>query len=326
MSFHLMRVKSGGEVVDSITGHDVCRAENLAGSGLLSEQHLNLIGVASCWGAQDHGCSLGPAAIRASGLLPQMTRRGRRLRWREEVRPSFTPASAEDQLPVVTETCRLLADSTAAVVATGEPFVVFGGDHSCAIGSWSGVAASPACSRLGLLWIDAHMDSHTPATTPSGAVHGMPLACLLGEGPSSLLELSARTPVLCPERTVLFGVRSYEAGEANLLHAKGVRVYFMEEIRTRGVAVCLREAMAVLSERSDCLGVSIDLDAIDPADAPGVGSPEAGGLAAAPLLEAMAEVFAQQELVGLEIAELNPSRDMEGKTTALAVKLVDVLF
>jgi hypothetical protein len=153
-----------------------------------------------------------------------------------------------------------------------------------ATGTWSGAAAAlRPRGALGLLWIDAHMDAHRPHTSPSGNLHGMPLACLLGHGEPALATL-AGAPALAPAHVCLVGVRSYEAEEAQLLEQLGVRVFLMDEVRRRGLPAVLREAHAVVTRGTAGFGVTLDVDAVDPQEAPGVGTPAPGGLRAGSLL------------------------------------------
>jgi arginase len=199
--------------------------------------------------------------------------------------------------------------------------VVIGGDHSCAIGTWKGIARALAPrGPLGLVWIDAHMDAHTPETSPSGMLHGMPLACLLGHGdPRLALEPAA---ALDPGRLCLVGVRSFESGEASLLERLGVRVFRMREIERRGLAPVMAEALAIARNGSGGYGVSLDLDAIDPRDAPGVGTAVRHGIRAAELRELFGRLAQDPALDALEIAEYNPARDRGGATARLIGDIV----
>jgi arginase len=217
-------------------------------------------------------------------------------------------------------------------LSAGDFPLVIGGDHSCAIGTWSGVGAAlkqgeNKDARLGLIWFDAHMDAHTPATSPSQALHGMPLACLLGYGDAHLTDLmdhgvgEKHRPVLRPEDVCLIGVRSFEWGEAALLHQLGVRVYFMAEVRERGLPEIVREALLRVRRETDGFGVSIDLDVLEPAEEPGVGSPVPGGIALHDMLEALAWVRATSGLKALEIVEYNPYSDHHFDTAAAVADL-----
>ena len=166
------------------------------------------------------------------------------------------------------------------------------------------------------------MDSHTPATSPSGAVHGMPLACLLGYGPPSLVALGGPGPKLRPENVCLVGVRSFEPEEAHLLDELGVRIFDMDEIERHGLNVVMGEALDLCQRNTAGFGLTLGLDAINPVHAPGVGSPESGGICGKDLAKSLEQIGDHPNLVGVEIAEFNPDRDVERKTAALVYRLL----
>jgi len=201
------------------------------------------------------------------------------------------------------------------------PFVV-GGDHSCAVGTWSGVHQhyKEKNQDIGLIWVDAHMDSHTPQTTLTGNVHGMPLATLMGYGDSRLCNLLGDSPKLRPENVILLGIRSYEEAEASLLQSLGVRIYFMEEVQERSIDVILREAFNNLSARVS-VGLSIDVDAFDPQFAPGVGTPEPNGINLNAFIKALIALD-HSKICGVEIAEYNPTLDKNNLTQEAMMKLI----
>ena len=288
--------------------------------------HLRLLGAASCWGARDRRCDLGPELLHGMGLQRTLRAAGCDAVWQAMVHPPQTPLLT-DIYDVVADLCQRLAAEVAAAVRAATPFAVLGGDHSCAIGTWSGAAAAlPNRRPLGLIWIDAHMDSHTPETSVSGAVHGMPLASLLGYGDPRLSAVQFAGPKLFAEHVCLVGVHSYEPAEAEFLRQHKVRVYFMDEVRERGLSAVMNEAYERVARDTAGFGVSIDLDAIDPRDAPGVGSPEPGGIAAADLLQALAPLSAKPGLLGIEIAEFNPARDRNDETARVIVRLIEDFF
>ena len=285
---------------------------------------VEIVGVACGEGAQDKRCGAGADALRASGLVSRLQTHGLSAAWGEIIRPAA--ASRDSPLQAVHGVCRRLAQRVQAIVAHGKLPVVVGGDHSCAIGTWKGVASAlRARGPLGLIWIDAHMDAHTPQTTPSGALHGMPLACLLGCGDERLTNLVDGARLL-PQHVCLIGVRSFETGEAALLRRLGVRVFFMHEVARRGFAAVMREALAIATAGTAGFGVTLDLDVIDLQDAPGVGSPVRGGLRAAELTAALALLQGHPALAGVEIAEYNPQRDRLGVTANLAGELLQAML
>ena len=273
---------------------------------------VKLIGVASGLGARDHGCEDGPLFLRElqvfqGGDIP--------VSWEDMLRPDAGIASP---VAATTELCVRLADRVQGVLDSGHFPLVVGGDHSCAIGTWSGVHQwLGARGPLGLIWIDAHMDSHTLDTTPSGALNGMPLACLLGYGEQALTAVVTAEPKLRPEHVCLLGVRSFEEGEGALLKKLGVRVISMEEIRKRGVTATLADAMAVARNGTAGYGVSLDLDVLDPAEEPGVGSPVPDGLLCSELEQALRLLRDDPAMLAMEIVEYNPHHD-RGLLTARA--------
>jgi arginase len=282
-----------------------------------------IIGVASGWGAPNRGCEDGPQALQASGILQCLNNiEGRSAPSFEMLRISDI-VQDQDALSHVADIDQRLAALVADQLKKHILPIVVGGDHSCAVGTWSGVrAAVPPNQEFGLIWVDAHMDSHVPDTSPSGALHGMPLACLLGEGPAPLTALAGPTPKLRPQHTCLIGVRSFERGEQVLLERLGVRVFFMEEVRARGFAAVWEEAVRHVAQAEGGYGLTIDLDAIDPRDAPGVGTPESDGIAGDDLIRAVRHLHDNAELLAVEIAEYNPHVDQGRVTLRLLRRLI----
>ncbi|MCX7126246.1 MAG: arginase [Gammaproteobacteria bacterium] len=174
-------------------------------------------------------------------------------------------------LPDVVNLSEKLADSTRKSVLDQRFFITLGGDHSAAIGSWSG-AANAIEGDLGLIWFDAHMDSHTPQTSLTQNIHGMPLAILLGEGEAELTSVLSPKKKLKPENVVLIGIRSYEEGEAQLLKKLGVTIFYMDDIKKIGMHEVIKKTLEIVTKNTVCFGISIDLDGFDPIDAPGVGT------------------------------------------------------
>lgn len=201
--------------------------------------------------------------------------------------------------------------------------LVVGGDHSCAIGTWSGVHRRVQ-SPLGMLWIDAHLDSHTPETTETGAIHGMPLAVLLGEGVPELTSLQGPTPSLDPLRTVVFGVRSFEPAEREFLLDRNVRIYTMTEIRARGFQVTWAEACERVT--AGIFGISLDLDAMDPSAIAATGYQIPGGLFPEELLEGLNHISHSEGLRGFEIVEYNRELDSNDQTARWMVDCFGVVL
>lgn len=276
---------------------------------------VDLIGYASGLGARDAGCAEGPAALRAL-----MGERHAQARWRTLLSPGL---GSQDTAREVARLGARLAEEVSACLAEGVFPVVVGGDHSCAVGTWSGAwRALAGRGPLGLVWIDAHLDAHTPETSPSGALHGMPLACLLGYGDPALTGCGGPGPKLDPAHVCLVGARSFEPEEAALLLHLGVRVFSMAEVRRRGLEEVLEEALSICGRGSAGFGLSVDLDAFEPEEAPGVGTPAPGGLKAKEAVEALSRVAEDPRLIALEVAELNPTLDLDGRTVRLAQRLI----
>jgi arginase len=236
------------------------------------------------------------------------------------------PRIGRDRWASLADLARRVGDEVARTLVAGDFPVVIGGDHSCALGTWSGVARTlNGRGPLGLLWIDAHMDSHTPETSASHAIHGMPLAALLGHGQPALVALAGKRPVLRPEHVCLLAARSFEEEEAMLLERLSVQIISADEVHQRGLSISLVEARERVAMGSAGFGVSLDLDAIDPFYAPGVGSPEPDGLDGRYLISQLAPILADHRLLALEIAEYNPDRDRDQTTLRLIAEVITQL-
>lgn len=279
-----------------------------------------IIGAAIGVGAQDTRCQYGPDRLCEAGIIDRLQGLSPAIVWDRFVRPDMTIEDSDAPAQIVAF-CERLAAVVGPIVAQDQRVWVVGGDHSCAIGTWSG-ASTGLDGPLGLIWLDAHMDSHTPATSPSGAVHGMPLACLLGCGPASLVELGGPSPKLRPQNVCLVGVRSFEPEEARLLHELGVRIFHIDEVERRGLSVVMHEALDRCQRQTAGFGLTIDLDVIDPVDAPGVGSPESSGICGKDLAKSLEQIGDHPNLVGVEIAEFNPDKDIDSKTAELVYRLL----
>lgn len=282
---------------------------------------VNLIGFACGMGASNSDCAYGPEVLKKMGLSRVLQDRGVNAKWKCFLKTSIQGLDKQLRIDYLSFQYRILAQAVAKSVRQHERFAVIGGDHSCAIGTWSGAAHQiQKLGPLGLIWIDAHMDSHTFITSHSGALHGMPLACLLGYGDRRLTSILSVGTKIAPQHVCLVGVRSFEAEEAQLLKRLGVKIIFMQEIKQRGLFSALKEALTIVNQGTAGFGLSIDLDSIDPLEVPGVGTPELGGLSSKELLDAL-KIFPQQRsLLGIEIAELNPTLDQKLITAKLVIK------
>jgi len=227
-------------------------------------------------------------------------------------------------LNVIEPLCATLADRVCEDLDAGLTPLVLGGDHSLAMGSIAGVARHHRArgERVGVIWVDAHTDMNVPETSPSGNIHGMPLAVLLGHGPPSLLAIGGDAPSLHVEDVAIIGVRDVDRSETSLVHTSGVRVYPMSEIDRRGIGAVIDEAIELVSRHTTGIHLSFDLDGVDPRDAPGVGTPVHGGLSFRESHFICEAVAATQRLTSMDMVELNPTRDHQNKTAELAVWLI----
>lgn len=290
----------------------------------MSKKMVNLIGYASGLAAATATTSSGPLIMQQSPELNKLINKNLVLNWQEIIAPDLQPGS--DKISSIITVCNQLAIQVASLLKAKQTFAVLGGDHSCAIGTWSGAYyAIKNEGQLGLIWVDAHMDSHTPHTSRSGNIHGMPLACLMGYGLTSLTQILDKTPKIKPENLCLIGVRSFERGEAALLKELNVRIFFIEEVKERGVHEVMKEAIQIASQNTAGFGISIDIDSIDPTEAPGTGCPEPNGLSANKLCEALYEVAKTPGLIGFEIAEFDPNLDKNHQTEKLIARMIEIL-
>jgi arginase len=283
-----------------------------------------IIGAALDLGQGRRGVDMGPSAMRAAGLEERIRSLG------YEVRDDGNVASPEPEetavhderarfLPEILEICARIAGAVQEAVAGGETPLVLGGDHSVALGTLGGLAAAHGAG--GVLWIDAHSDINTPDTSPSGNVHGMPLAAALGLAGSAFEHHAWPLPAVEARRVALLGVRQLDEGERALLRQAGVRVFSMSEIDRIGIERAVREALDRVAGGA-FVHVSLDMDVLDPEIAPGVGTPVRGGLTYREAHLAL-ELVAESGLAGsLEVVEVNPILDRENTTAATAVELV----
>jgi arginase len=281
----------------------------------MMQRQIEMIGAAWGLGGADPGCAEAPGV-----LVPLLAQRLAACGMSALAGPILEPSPGERRKQfAVSRLCAQLAAAVAEARRRGRLPCVIGGDHSCAGGTWTGVARTVP-GALGLVWIDAHMDSHTPATSHTGRLHGMPLAWLLGQDDDPLYGLGAG--VLEPKHVCLVGVRSYEPEEDERLRRLGVRVIFMDEVRSRGIDAVLDEALDIATAGTSGFGVSIDLDVVTPEEAPNVGTPVAGGVTSAELARALQEVAGRPALAAIELVEYSPRLDRDGLTGRIAIELL----
>ena len=306
----------------------------LRGTQALPTRKIELIGVPLDLGAARRGVDMGPSAVRVAGLETRLEALGHELydAGNIEVEIAETRHLGEENaryLSEITETCTRAASIVSGALQNGSTPLIIGGDHSVAAGSVSGVADfyHQQNQRIGLLWIDAHADMNTPETSPSGNVHGMPLAALLGLGPEALANICGWSPKLLPENTVLIGVRDIDSTEKeNIKRAGLTEVYTMRDIDERGLRTVMEEALRAAGRGTAGYHVSLDMDWIDPEDAPGVGTPVRGGATYREAHLAMEIIADHGRMLSFELVEVNPVIDEHNRTADLAVELICSAF
>ena len=306
----------------------------MPGSSKNSRQKtIHVIGVPMDLGSGRRGVDMGPSAIRIAGLNQQLRDMGHRV-----VDEGDLPIHNIEELKVgklrarflteITRANKVLAAKVARVMGLGHFPLVLGGDHSIAVGTISGIAkwARPKRRKVGVLWVDAHSDINTPATSPTGNIHGMPLAALLGLGPAELGAIAGRFAKVAPANVALVGIRSVDEGERRHLKRLGVNVYTMADIDRQGIHSVMEGALAQVTAGTDLVHVSFDLDSVDPSLAPGVGTPVKGGLDYREAHLIMELVAAAGVLTSLEIVEINPILDDRNTSAQFAVELIQSAF
>ncbi|MEO5561019.1 MAG: arginase [Dokdonella sp.] len=292
---------------------------------------ISLIGAPTDIGAGDRGASMGPEAMRVAGLATALAARGLDVIDRGNlsgpINPWLPPVDGYRHLDAVVAWNRAVLQAVGAELAQERLPILLGGDHCLAIGSIGAVArhCRENGKRLTVLWLDAHADFNTSSITPSGNIHGMPVACLCGFGPHALTELSGNSPAITPDRIRQIGIRSVDAGERKLVRDVGLEIFDMRYIDEVGMKRVMEEALLNLGEK-DHLHVSFDIDFLDPAIAPGVGTTIPGGPTYREAQLCMEMIADCGRLGSLDIMELNPSLDVRNQTAKVAVDLIESLF
>jgi arginase len=292
-------------------------------------RQLHAIGLANGHGGRHLGCEHSIKALQSSKILNSDRIP---LHWREIIAESVTGRQHSQLEGVIQNSKNLCAAIQKAMnegygIGEKEELVVFGGDHSCAIGTWSGVASSiRSYGDLGLIWIDAHLDSHTPESSPTGNLHGQPISHLLGHGNQKLKTIGDSLPKLKPENLVFVGIRSYEPEETEFLQKLGVKIFYDEDVTKRGINDCMSEAIERVSHKTYGFGMSIDLDGFRISDAPAVGTPEEGGIIASEFLSFI-QGHSMEKLLVTELVEFMPQKDDENKTSEkLIANLIEHIY
>jgi arginase len=290
-------------------------------------KRISILGVPISLGAGRWGVEAGDRAVRTAKLQQALTALGFDVR--EEGSLDVPHATNEGNprarfLAEIAGTCERLAQWQQARLAEGIIPLVIGGDHSIGAGTVAGTAAHyrERNGRIGLVWIDAHGDMNTPDTTPSGNIHGMSVAACIGLGARELTHLRGFAPKVDPRRVVIVGARDIDPGEFELIARHGVRVITMREIDERGMFMCMHEALERALDNTHGVHVSLDMDALDPSIAPGVGTPVLGGLTYREAHLALEMVADSERLVSMDVVEVNPMLDAQNLTAQMAVGLI----
>jgi arginase len=292
-------------------------------------QKIRIIGVPMDLGASRRGVDMGPSALRVAGLQARIKQLGHQVEdignisVKQPEEMSYGEKRAK-YLGEIAEACKDLGEAVEKSLAEGFLPLVLGGDHSIAAGAVSGVATHfrKEKKEVGYIWLDAHGDMNTPESSPSGNVHGMPLASVMGYGPPELTELMGFKPKVEPQNIVLVGVRDLDSQEKKLVKKSGVHVFTMRDIDERGMREVMSDALKYAMDDTAGIAVSLDMDFVDPSDAPGVGTPVRGGVTYREAHLAMEMIADSEAMASLEIVEINPVIDEHNRTALLGVELV----
>jgi len=292
-------------------------------------EKIRIIGVPMDLGASRRGVDMGPSALRVAGLQSRLKQLGRQV----EDSGNVSVPQAEEQpygekkaryLEEIAQTCKSLADMVRKALDEDMLPLVLGGDHSIAVGTIAGAAAhfNKKGKRIGVIWLDAHGDMNTPESSPSGNVHGMPLASIMGYGPPELTEIAGFKPMVEPRNVALVGTRDLDAKERRFAKESGVHVFTMRDIDERGMREVMAEAIRFATDDTAGIAVSLDMDFVDPSDAPGVGTPVRGGVTYREAHLALEMIADSRAMISFELVEINPVIDLHNTTALLGVELI----
>jgi arginase len=296
----------------------------------VERKQISIIGVPMDLGQARRGVDMGPSAIRYAGVVDRLEKLNYTIDDLGDIvigqpeKVTDTPESNLKNLKAVVEASEKLANTVDQAIQEGSFPLVLGGDHSIAIGTLAGVAKH--YKNLGVIWYDAHGDLNTAETSPSGNIHGMPLAVSIGLGHPLLTGIGGFEPKIKPENIVIIGARSLDDGEKELIRQTGIKVYTMHEIDRLGMTAVIEETINYLANRTDGVHLSLDLDGLDPHDAPGVGTPVTGGISYRESHLAMEMLEETKLITSAEFVEVNPILDDKNKTASVAVALMGSLF
>ena len=287
-------------------------------------KQISLIGVPMDFGQDLRGVDMGPAAVRYTGLISRLRQLGHTVRDRGDISIPIRddaeqePVQEKKYLEEITRICESIYALGRQVAKEGDFPLFVGGDHSIAVGTVAAVASEE--EPMGLIWIDAHGDINTPDTSPSGNIHGMPLAILMGEGHKALVNVGRPGPKIQPENVVMIGLRDLDPVEKMRLKHSGITIFTMRDIDEQGISSVANKAIMKFAHLKR-IHLTVDMDALDPVEAPGVGTPVPGGITyreAHLLMEILAD---SQKVASMDLVEINPILDVANKTAGLAVEL-----
>lgn len=296
----------------------------------MKNKEISIIGAPSDYGQLRRGVDMGPSAIRYADVSERLEALGYEIRDEGDIIVKRAMNNTQldtnlKNLKEVIEVCTQLSTKVSEVIGQGRFPLILGGDHSIAIGTLSGLAEH--YDNLGVIWYDAHADLNTPETSPSGNIHGMPLAVSIGLGDERLVTIGGSAPKIKPENIIIIGARSVDPGERDLIREKGIKVYTMHEIDRMGMTRIIEESIAYFKEREvDGVHLSLDLDGLDPLYTPGVGTPVPGGITYRESHLAMEMLEEEGIITSAEFVEVNPILDERNKTADVAVALMGSLF
>ncbi len=295
----------------------------------MPRSHIAIIGAPLDLGQGRRGVDMGPSALRVANLNARVAALGYVVDDRGNVPVEQAESAPEGHprakyLAQIAATCRRLALSVEETLSGGGVPLVLGGDHSVAVGTVSGVSHfhRQREQSIGLIWLDAHADMNTPESSPSGNVHGMPLACIVGRGPAELTDLFNYNPKVAPNNVVIVGLRDVDQTEKPNVRGYGVHAFTMREIDEHGMRAVMDQAIKLASDGTAGFHLSLDMDFVDPKDAPGVGTPVRGGVTYREAHLAMEMICDSRRMTSMEVVEVNPVIDEVNRTADLAVELV----
>ncbi|HTP87231.1 MAG TPA: arginase [Bryobacteraceae bacterium] len=290
---------------------------------------IAIIGAPLDLGSGRRGVDMGPSAVRVANIFTRVASLGYDVVDLGNVNVAQAEMFPEGEasakyLPQIADTCSSLATMVEGAMDAGRMPIVLGGDHSIAAGSVSGVSAHyrKKNRKIGLIWVDAHADMNTPETSPSGNVHGMPLACCIGIGPRELTSIGGHSPQVDPHNVALVGIRSVDRREREHVRQSGVTTFTMRDIDERGLRNVMEEAIRIASAGTEAIHVSYDMDVVDPKEAPGVGTPVKGGFTWREAHLTMETLSDSGLMCSMDVVEVNPVIDEANRTAVLAVELI----